>query len=319
MLTQTQPLPIFRVRDTAGAARMSIAIVNYNTRDELRACLETVCLDAPAEIIVVDNASRDTSVEMVQSQFSNARLIANRANVGYGAAANQALRACASEYVLLLNSDTRLARGACAALTAYMDTHPRAAIVGPRLLNADGSLQASCYPDPTPREIFLQESTLGRATRSLRTWEHDRARVVPWVLGAALAMRRAAFEAIGGFDESFFLYWEEADLCYRLRRAGWEIHFAPVTAVFHRGGASTRQQPAMTLPLFFLSAACFYRKHFSPRDFQQLRAVVACVIAARAARDALKLPFSRGAPRALLQEKIAAYREVLAAARKGWQ
>src|SRR5262249_11131009 len=150
-------------------------------------------------------------------------------------------------YVLLLNSDTLLAPGALAALAQYLDAHPRAAIAGPRLRNADGSLQPSCHPFLGTMQSFLEKSVVARALARLPVVRdhyllvnssHAAPRVVPWVLGAALAIRRSAFDQVGGFDESFFLYAEEVDLCYRLKAAGWEVHFAPVTDVVHVGGAS---------------------------------------------------------------------------------
>src|SRR5688572_17909236 len=119
---------------------IAVAIVNYNTREHLRACLATVQLEAPSEVVVVDNASSDDSVEMVRTDYPRVMLHANRTNPGYGAAANQAVESCTAKYVLLLNSDTRLQSGALRALSTYLDRHPRAAIVGPRLENPDGTL-----------------------------------------------------------------------------------------------------------------------------------------------------------------------------------
>jgi GT2 family glycosyltransferase len=231
---------------------IAVAIVNYNTREHLHACLATVQLEAPSEVVVVDNASSDGSTEMVRADYPWVALHANKTNLGYGAAANQAIASCSAEYVLLLNSDTLLQAGALMALSGYLDLHPHAAIVGPHLVEADGTLQASCYPFPTPLNTFLENSTsailLGRLIRRhipllrnfyLRTWPHTSARVVPWLKGAALAIRRTAFDAVGGFDESYFMYFEDADLCYRLNAAGWKVHFVPITTVVHIGGAST--------------------------------------------------------------------------------
>lgn len=255
---------------------ISVVIISYNTCEHLRACLETVVRETPAEIIVVDNASQDGSVAMVQSQFPGVTLYTNTDNPGYGAAANQAIARSGSPSILLLNSDTRLLPGALQTLWAYLDQHPQAAIVGPRLLNPDGSLQPSCYPFPTPLHVFLEESTLGRLGRGipilknhyLRIWTHTHDRVVPWLLGAALLIRRSAFLSVGGFEESFFMYSEETDLCYRLRKAGWETHFTPQATIVHFGGASTRQQPYMAVQ-YFTSLLNFHRRHSPPLRFQQ--------------------------------------------------
>jgi len=255
---------------------MAVAIVNYNTRDYLRACLSTVLSQAPSEVIVVDNGSSDDSLEMVHADYPSVVVQANKTNVGYGAAANQAIARCKAAYVLLLNADTLLKPGALHALSSYLDQNPRAAIVGPRLIEVDGSLQASCYPYPTPLHTLLENSrcaiTLGRLIRRyappfrklyLRTWAHDYARVVPWLKGAALAIRRETFEAVDGFDPSFFMYFEDADLCYRLKAAGWQIHFAPVTTVVHVGGASTRKYRADMTVRLLASTLQFYKRHSS--------------------------------------------------------
>jgi GT2 family glycosyltransferase len=255
---------------------IAIAIINYNTREHLRACLATVQMERPHEVVVVDNASSDGSAEMVRVHYPSAVLRANERNLGYGAAANQAMASCTAEYMLLLNSDTLLPPGALKALSDYLAQHPRAAIVGPRLVEPDGTLQASCYPFPTPFNTFLENSTsairLGRLIRRhipllrnsyLRTWPHTSARVVPWIKGAALALRRTAFDAVGGFDESYFMYFEDTDLCYRLSAAGWEVHFAPVTTVVHIGGASTRQWRAQMAVQLLASTIQFYQRHAS--------------------------------------------------------
>lgn len=275
---------------------IAIAIVNYNTREHLRVCLTSVASEQCEEVVVVDNASSDGSVEMVRSVYPWVRLLANEVNCGYGAAANQAIASCSSRYVLLLNSDTLLGPGAHQALGNYLDQHPQAAIVGPRLLNPDGTPQASCFPFPTPLQTLLRESGLATLVRYLPGLQHDylamsqgRTRVVPWVLGAALTIRREAFEAVGGFDNSFFMYFEEVDLCYRLHTAGWEVHFTSVASVTHAGGASTQQYgPAMTLQLY-QSLCHFYRQHYPGRQTFWLRLVLTYLMLRNILRDSARL------------------------------
>ncbi len=275
---------------------IAVVVINYNTCDHMRACLASLHANDAAAVIVVDNASTDGSPEMVREQFPGVTLHANRTNTGYGAAANQAIAACDADYVLLLNSDTLLPRHALPALQDYLDQYPHAAVVGPRLHNVDGTLQASCYPFPTPWHLFLEDSLLGRVAahipglreRYLRTWRHDRARPVPWVLGAALAIRRAAFLAVGGFDPEYFMYFEEIDLCYRLHAAGWQTHFAPVTAITHLGGASTRQHYAEMQYRLFASMQHFYRRHYSGPQLWLLRLCMTPILMARLARDAVR-------------------------------
>lgn len=313
--------------NSGSTVAIAVAIVNYNTREHLRACLTTVQEELPCQTIVVDNASSDGSVEMVRECFPQVVLHANTTNSGYGAAVNQAISSCTADYVLLLNSDTLLDPGTLQALKLYMDQHPRAAIVGPRLLNADRTLQASCYSDPTPVNIFLEESTLGRLIRwvpvlrnhYLRTWSHSEPRVVPWVLGAALGIRRDAFLAVGGFEAAFFMYFEEVDLCYRLRATGWEIHFAQVATIVHVGGASTSQRRPHMLRLVFASAAVFYRQHYSAGRLLQLRAIVIGLMLARSLRDVILLVQTQDTVRQQrLRENMLIWPHILHDARSNW-
>jgi N-acetylglucosaminyl-diphospho-decaprenol L-rhamnosyltransferase len=303
---------------------IAIGIVNYNTCEHLRTCLAAVESEAPSQVIVVDNASSDGSAEMVRAHYPWVMLHANKTNLGFGAAANQAIASCTAKYVLLLNSDTLLPTGALQALGAYLDLHPRAAIVGPRLVNPDGTLQASCYPFPTPLHTFLENSTsailLGRLIRRhvpvlrnsyLRTWPHSSARVVPWVKGAALAIRREAFDAVGGFDESFFMYFEDADLCYRLQAAGWQVHFAPVTTVVHVGGASTVQRRTDMAVQLLASTLRFYQRHSSALRLAGVVVIVRSLMLARIIGDTARLSVTRDtSERARIAEDRAAWQRV---------
>jgi GT2 family glycosyltransferase len=231
---------------------------------------------------------------MVEREYPDVVLQKNQENLGFGAAANQALALCKSEYVMLLNPDTLLERGTLAALSRHLDDNPRASIVGPRLLEADGTLQASCYPFPTPLNTFLENNSLavfvGRRIRRylpgigklyLRTWGHDRPRTVPWIKGAAWAIRRSAFNAVNGFDESYFMYFEDADLCHRLNSAGWEIHFTPHATVVHSGGASTRQYGVQMNLCYLESTFRFYRKHARRAQLVAATLIIKAIMFAR--------------------------------------
>lgn len=296
--------------------------MSHNTSELLRECLcsvisnqYSVCsiqraINSPLNtehcslntgVVVVDNASTDDSAEMVATEFPAVALYRSETNLGYGAAANRAIAACHSPYVLLLNSDTLLQPGALPALETYLDEHSQVAMVGPRYFNANGKLQPSCFPFPTPLDIFLDVTHAYDLIahvpflreKVMRTWAHDRPRRVPWVLGAALAIRRAAFQAVGGFDDSFFMYYEEADLCYRLAQAGCETHFAPVTDIVHIGGASTQQQRADMIVQLYASLAQFYRRHYSRVRQVELAMLVSSVAFARLIRDSLAIGFTR--------------------------
>jgi N-acetylglucosaminyl-diphospho-decaprenol L-rhamnosyltransferase len=307
------------------ADSIAVVIINYNTCQELQACLGSIKPEEAAEVVVFDNNSSDGSVEMVRSKYPWVTLHANRTNLGYGAAANQAIAGCTTQYVLLLNGDTCLQPGALEALSRYLDQHLGAAIVGPRLVNSDGTRQASCYPFPGPLDTFLENSTcaifFGRLIRRYvpgirglywRTWPHDAPRIVPWVKGAALGIRREAFNAVGGFDESFFMYFEDADLCCRMKKAGWQVHFAPVTTVEHVGSASTKQVRADMAAQLLHSTDLFYHRHSSRSSIAVMSLVVKSLMLARWIGGTLRLAFTRDAKKcSAIAESIAASKKVL--------
>ena len=251
-------------------SRVTVAVVNYNTLNLLRSCLTSAVAEHPAVIIVVDNASPDGSAAMVADEFPSVTLLANEENVGYGAAANQAMKRIETPYMLLLNADTFITPGGVQSLSKYLDEHPNVGMVGPRLLNLDGSVHPSCFPFPGSMRWAVDNDDVGRLVahvpgvrnRAFRTWPHDRSRRVPWVMGAALCIRREAADAVAGFDPDFFMYHEESDLAYRMADAGWETHFTPDASVIHVGGASTVQVKAEMTEALFASTERFHRKHY---------------------------------------------------------
>jgi GT2 family glycosyltransferase len=298
---------------------VSVAVISYNTRDILRRCLASVLTEHPHELVVADNGSSDGSIEMVRSEFPSARLIVDASNPGYGAASNRAIAECTGPFVLLLNADTIVRAGTLSALLRYMDSHPRVGLAGPRLLNADGSLQRSCYAFPSTTFLLVEHSparALAALVPSARKhffigWPHDRARAVPWVLGAALMIRRDAFDAVGGFDPSFHMYYEEVDLAYRMAASGWETHFAPVADVTHLGGASTS---AVWLPMKvrnFRSLVQFGATHFSLLALWRLIATLNLLVLTKLALDALQRAIARDPERRRrLDEQLALWRRV---------
>lgn len=304
-------------------AVIDVVIVNYNTCKHLQACLDSIEREAANKVVVVDNASSDGSVEMVKSKYPWVTLLANKPNIGYGAAANKAIASCTAPYVLLLNSDTLLQAGTLNALSSYLDRNQRAGVVGPRLVDRHGTLEASCYPFPTPLDTLLENSTwailCGRFIRRyvpifrnlyLRTWVHNSARVVPWVKGAAMAIRREAFNAVGGFDECFFMFFEDADLCRRMTKAGWQIHFAPVTTVVHAGGASTKQVRSDMAVQLLRSTDLFYKRHSSRFSLLAMTAVVKTLMLAKWTIGYIRLAFARDpVTRNKIVQDIAAHRQ----------
>ena len=291
----------------------AVVIVNYNTREHLRESLASAVREGADEVLVVDNASSDGSAEMVRVEFPWVTLHANPTNRGYGAAANQGIASCTADYVILLNGDASLGAGALSALRACLDDHSEAAMIGPRLHNVDGSLQPSCYAFPGSLPWILDNDILFRLnrglplvrTRLLRTWAHDRERAVPWIKGAAMAIRRTAFDAVGGFDESFPLFYEETDLCYRLNVAGWRILFSPAASVHHLGGASTGDRVATVSLQLFAGQVQYFQAH-CPRLKGLWTALLKALELPAQIRDRVRLQLTRDAStRAMLARRLA--------------
>jgi N-acetylglucosaminyl-diphospho-decaprenol L-rhamnosyltransferase len=275
------------------AMPISVVVVSYNSREPLRDCLASIELEPWEKVTVVDNLSSDGSAEMVSRDFPWVDLILCQRNNGYGAAANLAIARCFSKYVLLLNCDTVLQPGVLHVLSDYLDRHPQVAVVGPQLVNPDGTCQVSCFEFPSPLETLLRETNLPRLINRPAKFPvagsfdeaTQGAQTVPWVLGAALAIRRVAFEAVAGFDESFFMYFEEVDLCYRLRRSGWQTHFLPEAFVMHVGGASTKRLRAAMLEQLYKSLCHFYQQHYSVMQKVQLRFILTYLMLRNIVRD----------------------------------
>ncbi len=279
---------------------MAVVVVSYNARDDLLLCLRSLQeAGTPAPpTIVVDNGSNDGGPALVRAQFPLIEVVIDPANRGYGAAANLGAGRTDLPYLLVLNSDTVLPRGAIDALSDYLDAHPRVGLAGPRLRAPDGTLEPSCHAPLGTLRSVLEKGRVGRALASvpgfgprwaLINGPHDRARSVPWVTGAALAIRRSAFDAVGGFDESYFMYAEEADLCWRLRHAGWEVHFAPVADLVHRGGASTAPVRGPMALQKVRSAIRFYRRHYARPRAALLVLGIRTAMLFRYGRDAIRL------------------------------
>ncbi len=310
------------------ASSMTVAIVNYNTREHLAACLATIRAEQalypdPVHIIVADNASTDGSPEMVARDYPEVELI-HTPNEGYGAGANLAIARATTPYVLLLNSDTRLhperGAGTLSALADYLDEHPHVGMVGPKLANPDGTLQASIYPTPSPLAELMRWTSVARLARVIPGWRrkyfvarpHQEAEAVGWVVGAALAIRKEAFDAVKGFDTSFFMYSEEVDLAYSMEKAGWEVHFAPVATLTHYGGASTEAYRAAMMARLFASMHHFYAKHYGAGWQRQLKVIMTYLMVRNLVRDRLRL-LRQDCPtkRKQLTQDVDAWRRVL--------
>ncbi len=229
---------------------MDLALVSWNTREDLRRALASVRRHGgDRRVVVVDNASTDGTPDMVAAEFPEVRLIAETENRGFAAGANRALDAAGDADVLLLNADVELTSGAAERLEAALGERPRAAAIGPRLVHEDGSAQHSAYRFPTLGIAAWLNSGLWRLRSDAWQREHlletspqpAAAARVDWVIGAALAIRRSALAEVGGLEESFFMYAEDLEWCHRAATAGWEIWYEPSATVMHLGNRSGAQ------------------------------------------------------------------------------
>lgn len=262
---------------------VSVVIVSWNTRELLRSCLasirqEALGLPGRVEVVVVDNASGDGSVDMVRAAFSEVDLVCNAGNAGFAAANNQGIRRTRGRYVLLLNPDTEGMPRFLETLVAFLDAHPEAGAVGPRVRGGQGELQVSCYPLPTlGREtwrLFHLDRISPRGTYPASLFEATTPQRVESVLGACLLVRRAALEAAGLLDEQFFIYTEEIDLCRRLQDGGWHLYWIPQAVIVHYGGASTTQVALRMFVELYRSKVQYFRKHFGRRGALGYKAVL---------------------------------------------
>jgi GT2 family glycosyltransferase len=243
---------------------LAIVIVNYNTKAELDNCLRSLHDHPPNashEIVVVDNASRDGSVEMVRSTWPRVRVIALNSNVGFAAANNQGIRRTESELILLLNSDTVVPDTAIDRLIAALRDLPGASVVGPKIVDTNGQAELSYGRMIAPIVELRQKWLVRRASAKKLTEMTSRTRRVDWVTAACLLVGRREAEAAGLLDERYFLYFEDVDFCAAVRANGGAIYFTPMAQIVHLRGRSWRENPKATSEHYRRSQLTFYRKH----------------------------------------------------------
>jgi GT2 family glycosyltransferase len=254
------------------APLVSAILVNYNAGRELAMALQSIADDMaaqPWEAVVVDNASSDGSAGEVAAFAPHARLVQNRQNVGFARGVNQGLAATAASTVLIMNPDCRLEQGAFGVLNGELQRDEGVALVGPRILNPDGSVQGSARGDPDMLTgLFGRSTALRRALPNLAVSKRNvvadaggGSTDVDWVSGACMLARRSALEQVRGFDERYFLYWEDADLCRRLRGEGYRIRYVPTATAVHRVGHSSRVVRSSAIRAFHESAYLYYSTH----------------------------------------------------------
>lgn len=256
----------------ANNMKLSIIIVSWNVREDLARCIQSIRENSPCEefeVIVVDNASSDGTVDSIKQDFPDVTIIANKENRGFAAANNQGIKKARGQYLFFLNPDTIVHPLSLDVLMNFMDGNSNAGACGPKLLNEDGMTQPSTRRFPTFRGALYRHTVfrfLGIFRSEYKKWlmkdfDYDREMDVDEVGGAALMVRRSVIDRIGGMDESFFMYYEEVDLCYGIKQSGWRTVFIPEAVITHLGGRSANQISVMSRILMLTSLLIFFRKY----------------------------------------------------------
>lgn len=285
--------------------KLSIVIVNWNTKELLRRCLlsieqknkRTKELKNELEIIVVDNGSTDGSLEMIKKlevRDKRIKLIKNSENLGFSKGNNIGIKAAKGEYIMLLNSDTEAKPAAIGALVSFLDENPGVSIVGPRLLNYDDTPQPSCGKFPDLQTVFLmlfcERFGAGRWVR----WSPRISGFVDWMMGAAFMFRKGVFAKIGGLDEEMFMYMEEVEWFYRAKKAGFLAFFLKDAEIFHLGRGSSKTGKKDPILNIYKGLLHFYRRHKKPfsllalRMMLKLKALLSLTIGVVTGNDYLK-------------------------------
>jgi N-acetylglucosaminyl-diphospho-decaprenol L-rhamnosyltransferase len=304
---------------------LSIVIVSWNVRDLLRRCvgsvLESLSSGRPGQLswqlIVVDNASSDGSVQMLQQEYPRVEIIANQRNLGFTAGNNQGISLGDGRYVLLLNPDTEVVEDALSQMVSHMDENPRVGALGPQLLYPDGAVQSSRRRFPGLDTAFLEGTFLQPWLPSsgiLRKYyvldrADDETQEVDWLVGACLLIRRAALEEVGSLDERFFMYSEEMDWCYRATTRGWKVVYLPTARVMHHEGKSSEQVLPVRHVQFQRSKVLFFKKHRGGWRAEALRLYLLATYLWQTILESLK--WLVGHKRPLRQQRVAAYWQVV--------
>lgn len=259
------------------APDMSIVLVCWNNKSYLEPCLQSLYqggLRSSFDVVVVDNGSTDGSQAMLREKFPEVQIIQNDRNVGLGKASNQGIEVTNGRHVLLLNNDTLVNGPSLDALVEFLDTHPEAGAVGGKLLNPDGSFQAGYADFSTLREEFLISTHLGELLWSGYPSHFDDNQIKPvgWLSSACLLVRRAALDKVGLLDESYFIYGDEADLQYRLNKAGWKVYYLPSSTTIHYGGRSMDRWRRRKM--VYRGKMLFYQKNYGLLRTGALRALL---------------------------------------------
>ncbi|MFA5031651.1 MAG: glycosyltransferase family 2 protein [bacterium] len=266
--------------------KLSIIIVNYNTKDFLLPTLSAIYLNPPRldfEIIVVDNASTDGSIELIRKKFPFVRLIKNSGNVGFARATNQAIPRTKGEYILFLNPDVIPQWNAIQSLVDFLEHTQNVGCVGGKLLNTNGSIQFSCRSFPNYINVFFgRQSLLSKLFPKspfhksflLTEIDHNKTQKVDWIIGACILTKREILEQIGYLDETFFLFLEDTDFCYRIKKAGFDTIYFPDALFYHSYGASINRFWVKSNIAHNISMYRFFKKHYNPNVITRLIAMM---------------------------------------------
>ena len=254
--------------------KLDVVIVSYNSEKFIRDCLDSVTAqDVPFQyrIIVVDNASNDNTVSIIRNSFPECECIVNRENNGFAAANNQALNYSNAKFIFFLNPDTRLHKNALTNLVHFLESNREAGIVGPKIFNADGSLQRTGVTFPSLWNLFVEiifldlllpySNVFGRHKKLYL--DPDRVNEVDYLQGSCLLTKRDTLNVVGNFDESFFMYFEETDLCYRVKTNRYKVFYTPDAEITHYGGGGLSYYDKQRLLLFHKSYLVFVEKHYT--------------------------------------------------------
>ena len=304
----------------AGDGPVAVVILSWNTVELLRACLCSLQereQGVELEVLVVDNGSADGSAEMVEREFPAVQLLRNPENRGYAGGNNQGVAATDAPFVLLLNSDTEVTPGAIGRLRDHLIAHPELGAVAPRLSNPDGSVQRACMRFPNLRVALLYDSLWERwfgRPKSVRRYfmedfDHLHSCDVDQPPGACLLLPRAVWDAVGGFDESLWLFFNDVDLCKKIVAAGHRLHYLAEAEVVHHGGRSTSQFPEF-VRVWNVNRVRYYRKHHGWLGVLAVK----CAVTLRALEESVKVlrRAPRGTRRAGLGQIGSVWRETLA-------
>jgi len=253
----------------------SIVIVNYNTKDQLLDCLSSIYAHSPEkymlEVIVVDNASDDDSVEAVKSVFPDVILLPQPDNLGFSKANNKGISISRGRYILLLNPDTVVEKDTLTEMINYMDYNPQIGVAGCKVVLADGTLDKACKRSfPTPLKAFFHFMGLAKlfpnnkrfGAYNLTYLDEDEINEVDSVVGAFMLVRKEAIDQVGALDEDYFMYGEDIDWCLRIKQAGWKVVYCPIAKIIHYKRTSSSKRRIQSLYHFYNSMLIFYRKHY---------------------------------------------------------